>query len=96
MKTIEITIDASNMNAEELKKAIKTAIFGNDNTNTKKIDKKDMFLARKLAIISEENYNLVKKIVNGKETVQELNEILSCYKSENNCFKRILKERKNK
>lgn len=104
MKTIEITIDASNMNAEELERAvdnaIKTAIFGNDNTNTKKIDKKDIlqrrFLSRELERITRENYNLVDKIVDGKETAQELNEILYCFKSENNCYKRILKERKNK
>lgn len=95
-----IKINASNMNEEELEKAIKTAIFENDNTNTKKTDKKDIpqkkILLRELAGIVEENGNLVDKIVDGKETAQELNEILSCFKSENNCYKRILKERKNK
>lgn len=36
MKTIEITIDASNMNAEELEKAIKTAIKTATSESSKK------------------------------------------------------------
>lgn len=104
MKTIEINIDASNMNEKELERAvdnaIKTAIFGKDNTNTKKIDKKDIlqgrFLLRELERITRENYNLVDKIVDEKETAQELNEILYHFKTENYCFKHILKERKRK
>lgn len=87
MKTIEITIDASNMNAEELEKAIKTAIM-ESSEKTKIVDEKRIVreeINKQLKTI----YKLLEENLDEELTADKLTKILKIYQEEEKRLKNI-------
>lgn len=87
MKTIEITIDASNMNAEELEKAIKAAIM-ESSEKTKIVDEKRIVreeINKQLKTI----YKLLEENLDEELTADKLTKILKIYQEEEKRLKNI-------
>lgn len=96
MKTIEITIDASNMNPEELEKAIKTAIKTatmESGKNTEVIESVNEKLAVRKEI--EEQLKAIRKLLienlDEELTVDKLTKILKIYQEEEKRLKNIFR-----
>lgn len=87
MKTIKITIDASNMNAEELGKAIKKAILENGSEKEESVDAIKKELAKEL----EEIEKLVDDNLNEQITVDQLSMLLNMFRDEKKRLKNIFK-----
>ena len=92
MKTIEITIDASNMNADELEKAIKTAIMRNSE-KTEVIESVNEKLAVRKEIKEELKtiYKLLEENIDEEVTINQLTKILKIYQEEEKRLKNIFK-----
>lgn len=96
MKTIEITIDASNMNAEELEKAIKTAMKTatmESGENTEVIESVNEKLAVRKEIKEELKtiYKLFKENIDEEVTINQLTKILKMYQEEEKRLKNIFR-----
>ncbi len=96
MKTIEITIDASNMNAEELEKAIKTAMKTatmESGENTEVIESVNEKLAVRKEIKEELEtiYKLFKENIDEGVTINQLTKILKMYQEEEKRLKNIFR-----
>lgn len=92
MKTIEITINASNMNPEELEKAIKTATM-ESGENTEVIESVNEKLAVRKEIKEELEtiYKLFKENIDEGVTINQLTKILKIYQEEEKRLKNIFR-----
>lgn len=96
MKTIEITINASNMNPEELEKAIKTAMKTatmESGENTEVIESVNEKLAVRKEIKEELEtiYKLFKENIDEGVTINQLTKILKIYQEEEKRLKNIFR-----